>query len=252
MGNKGVFIFIFLLLSISLAYAQPPFDATQVTGEIVLSHTPLSSFPADSNLTFTFGVYNTTGLFLGNDTTDCLFMLHQATGTDILDIAPTFNISMFEWFVFVDSTYLSNNQDYQYSVYCNTTGLGGEIREAFQVTTGGREPGNPGANEAVIILLPILFCLLLLYTILKMGEEHTTLKLFLLLFIPPSFWAAMNIATEIVVEFYPNWDSFIELLAFYTEISGYIAAILFSYLFIWFIKHLFDVAAQKKKEKMEY
>lgn len=236
----------------SLAYGQPPFDAPQVVGQLTLAHNPLSTFPYGKNLSLDVGVYNTTGLALGNDSTDCLFMLHESTGNELLNTIPEFNVSMQEWRTKVDSTYLSNNQDYQYSVYCNTTGLGGEIREAFQVTTGGREPGNPGATEAFIVLLPLLFCALLIYATLKMNDkQHGTLKYFMYFLIPPSFWASMHIATEVIIEFFPTWESFIETLAFYTQISGWIAGILFAYFFIWLFMTIIKYVAEKKKKKQE-
>lgn len=107
------------------------------------------------------------------------------------------------------------------------------------------------ASIAAIIMAPLAFCFLLLYAALKMSDDHASLKYFFFLFIPPSFWATLHLATISLIEFYPTWTEGVDTLAFYTQLSGWIAGVMFAYLFIYFVYTVFTSIAEKKKKRME-
>lgn len=107
------------------------------------------------------------------------------------------------------------------------------------------------ASIGAIILSPMIFCFLLLYASLKMGEDHAALKYFFLLFIPPSFWASLHLASISIAEFHATWTNGIETMAFYVQLSGWIMGIMTAYLFIFFIYTAFTSMAEKKKKRSE-
>lgn len=165
----------------SLAYAQPPFDQPQVTGELVLSHNPMQFHNDYEDLIINVGVFNSTGIALTNTSTSCMFMLHTHMGIEIMNQEPIYNASMMEWSVTVNSTLLSKNEDYYYSVYCNTSSLGGQIKEPFAITVNGKEPQS--ATGLIIGILGV--CAVMLGLAFKIDEEHYFLKLLLILSVVP-------------------------------------------------------------------
>ena len=103
----------------------------------------------------------------------------------------------------------------------------------------------------ILSLLPLLLAVVLLYGGLKMSEEHSSLKYFLFFFIPPSIWASANLGTIALIRIYPDMTEFLETLAFYIKVSGWVFGIISAYFFIYFIYVVFTSIAEKKKKRLE-
>lgn len=104
---------------------------------------------------------------------------------------------------------------------------------------------------AVTILLPIIFGIILLVAGISLGQHHAPIKYFTFFMAVISFWASMHFAMLGVVKFYnfPELQSLIGSTVYWT---GWVFAILLTYFLIYIFYSVIHMAAQRKKERLEY
>lgn len=104
---------------------------------------------------------------------------------------------------------------------------------------------------AALILVPLLFGFLLLFSAWSMGENHAILKTFLFMLSLITFWVSLHFGMVSLIKFY-NFPEMQELLAFTTQWSSYVFFAIISYFALYLIYLLFKNMYQEKREKMEY
>lgn len=235
----------------TLATAQPFQVFQDVTGGgLELEISDLPQVKVNQSYVLNIHVFNGTSGYPVTSGASCGLHLYNSTLGEITESIVTTS-NGFDYQVNISSSNFSKSDFYPYIVQCNTSTAGGFLSGYIEATeTGFKNSDNP-ALTITLILLPLLFSALLLYGGLKMDEDHAALKYFLFLFIPPSLWASFHLATESIINFYPNWFTMTDNIAFYTQLSGWIAGVMFAYLFIYFIYTVFTSIAEKKRKRRE-
>lgn len=104
---------------------------------------------------------------------------------------------------------------------------------------------------AAIILLPMLFAFLLLIGAINLNEEHGALKVTMFLLAPIFFWTSLHFGVLSIIQYY-DFPALENILGTTVWWSGLLFFGIVSYFMIYFIYKAFQVAAQKKKERLEY
>ncbi|KKK62393.1 hypothetical protein LCGC14_3004780 [marine sediment metagenome] len=143
MKKGNIFLFLFLLsFFISLVSAQqPPSVQTNIninTG-LQIEFTQIQVFENSRDHIFNIHVFNiSTGLKVGNDTTDCTFHLFDNTGFHVINqLEMPFDSEGIDWDLTITGLNFTRNGEYSSLVVCNTTLLGGFASVGFNVTPTG-------------------------------------------------------------------------------------------------------------------
>lgn len=102
-----------------------------------------------------------------------------------------------------------------------------------------------------LILLPFLFGVALLIGGISLGKEHTVIKIGMFLLVPITFFASLHFGTLTIVEYY-DFPALENLLGTTTYWVGTIFFFILSYFLIYMFYMVTHVAAQKKKQELEY
>lgn len=102
-----------------------------------------------------------------------------------------------------------------------------------------------------LILIPMLLGLGLLIATMSMGKAHDLLKIFLFLLSFLLFFSSMHIGMVSVIKFY-EWPEMQEVIGTTVYWTGLILSFLIAYFLLASVRWFFHVAAQKKKERLEY
>jgi len=102
-----------------------------------------------------------------------------------------------------------------------------------------------------IILIPLLLSIIFIIGSAVLGEEHAALKIGLFLLSIPPFFASLHFGLISVIKFY-GFTELQDLIGTTTYWIGMIFFILLAYFMIYLFYKATHVAAQKKKERLEY
>ena len=139
--KKGfLFLFLFLLSSFILVSAQPPFQ--QVSGELrglSLRFPPVDVLKQSQTVTANMHVYNSTdGLILKNDTVQCFADLYNFRGGHLLENKEmNFRTGGNDFTQVILGGNFSEIGRHSFIIWCNSTGAGGFVSGAFEVTPTG-------------------------------------------------------------------------------------------------------------------
>lgn len=102
-----------------------------------------------------------------------------------------------------------------------------------------------------IILLPMVLAVIFILASISMGDDHAVLKIALFLLAPVLFFVSLHASLIALIKVYnfPEMQEFIGTTVYW---FGWFLFVLFSYFIIYFIYKAFQMAAQKKKERLEY
>jgi hypothetical protein len=102
-----------------------------------------------------------------------------------------------------------------------------------------------------IIMLPMLLAIIFIIASIGMGDDHAVLKISLFLLAPVLFFVSLHASMLSLIKVYnfPEMQEFIGTTSYW---FGWFLFVLFSYFFIYFIYKAFRIAAQEKKERLEY
>lgn len=104
---------------------------------------------------------------------------------------------------------------------------------------------------AALILAPMLLGFMFLLGSFFLGKEHSVLKIALFILTPITFWVSLNFGTIALVEIY-NMPDLIDSIGRTTYYTGTIFFILLIYFLIYGFYKMTHIAAQKRKERLEY
>jgi len=102
-----------------------------------------------------------------------------------------------------------------------------------------------------IILLPMILAIIFILSSIGMGDDHAVLKIALFLLAPVLFFVSLHASMLALIKVYdfPEMQEFIGTTSYW---FGWFLFVLFSYFIIYFIYKAFQMAAQKKRERLEY
>lgn len=253
--NFLTFLFLIIISSIFVSSAPPstPFEDTQGSLYVISAHSPTLKY--GDNVILYFNVYSINGTQLNNTQFNCTIHLYNWSDGKHLYEGGLATHSYAELEYEINYSLFTHKQNYEYLITCWTLPLKSEwgySRNSFKLSTTGEIINYEGfAIAVVLILLPLIFAFLLLYWVLHLGEEHTSLKIGLVLFTLTSFFFSLWTATETVIKFF-EWDSMQDLLTTALWIYGLLFFVIFSYWSIYLITKAFESARKKRAEKLNY
>jgi hypothetical protein len=102
-----------------------------------------------------------------------------------------------------------------------------------------------------IIMLPMILAIIFIIASIGMGDDHAVLKISLFLLAPVLFFVSLHASMLALIKVYnfPEMQEFIGTTSYW---FGWFLFTLFSYFIIYFIYKAFRIAAQEKKERLEY
>ena len=102
-----------------------------------------------------------------------------------------------------------------------------------------------------IIILPMILAIIFILSSIGMGDDHAVLKIALFLLAPVLFFVSLHASMLALIKVYdfPEMQEFIGTTSYW---FGWFLFVLFSYFIIYFIYKAFQMAAQKKRERLEY
>jgi Ca2+/Na+ antiporter len=105
---------------------------------------------------------------------------------------------------------------------------------------------------AAIILLPLLLGIMFLVSgFLLNSDEHKVMRIFLFLLSIPSFLTSLHFGLISIVKFY-DFPELQDAVGSTTYWVGLVFFAIISYFIIYLFHWIVNVAAQRKKEKLEY
>lgn len=161
-------VFFVFLLFLPIVTAAPPFLQSG-TGEFELE----IAFPKFNYLKFGqdidlhFHVFNASGHFMRNDTTDCLIHIYDNTGAHIVEQDKLVHDPPLDWSFVLNTSIITEPGSFAYIVQCNTSaqgGQGGFSSNSFEVTVDGVSTDNvsPSTIAITMFILVVTFTLFIL------------------------------------------------------------------------------------------
>ena len=178
-SSWGIIFSVLFFLIINISIAQPPFAEISIeTGLIDILYPFHPYHKANTNHTFSFHAFNSTGHILKSDTTSCYFHLYNREQGYIFEDELPFSGSDFKQEI--NGANFSMLGIHPFNVWCNSTqGQGGSVEGELVVTiTGRHEDGDINFNGSGIIISLSIIGLALLYSSFKINEEYKDLRLF--------------------------------------------------------------------------
>lgn len=252
--KKLSFIFVLLLL-VSVAQAAQ----INVNNGLQLRYPVIEWIPLNTAFDIPIHVYNLEdGLAVTTDV-NCTLHVYNETGKHIYTNWTTTVDHDYDYEFEISDSLLTTSGSYSISVYCycdqcssTNTDLGGFVSETFGANTDGKPKRTDGLGSlAFIIAIPLILGIFMIVGAATMGKEHGVLKIILFLLSVPLTWTSLHFAMIAVVRYY-------ELMALQNAIgtfvywSAWVFFVLLSYFIIYAIWKATEVAAQKKKERLEY
>jgi hypothetical protein len=180
------FAVLICVLVMPFTLAASPFKGAQgsTAGELLTIQIPGFSFQkSGSAFDIHVHVFNNTGYFVSNTTTNCSLHLYNESGEHVIRTAMTYDgILDFE----VESIRLNASGLYTYSIFCvSTLGRGGFATDSFYVTATGHDDNNSDLTPLAALLIGV-FLISVFFGIgahqFKDDEEHQILSYALFIF----------------------------------------------------------------------
>lgn len=207
------------------------------------------AFRQNDNVSLSFHVFNSTGYILEGGNVSCGLHLYNWTGREFTHVILGANGT--EHFYYYSDT--DKVGHYQYSIECaSLAGEAGFSTGSFELTPSGSPGIDDGFPLGIIILLPFFVSLIFLFGAVHLGESHAVLKIFLFLFGIIPYWASMNFAVIVVMEYYPSLVMLVDAMTSTIFWTGCILFVLVSYFAIYTIIKIIDRIATNKEQRMSY
>jgi hypothetical protein len=242
MKKNLIYFFLFLIL-ISSVYSV----SQESNNGITIINPKLDYIKTNTSFNLKFQVFDSNNTLLNNLSASC--QLNFYNGRDSLLIQNS-------------NLYFSNNEidfyqnfsnglnkgSYYYLVWCNSINEGGFISQSLEVTNNGEAPPKDLSPLVLLILFPFLFSLVIYFASVLWGEEHLILRSFFLFLIFVGFWASMQIALYVSLEYF-NFELLEDNIALIININGWIFWLLIAYYALYIISQLKNIAFGKKQER---
>lgn len=198
-------------------------------------------------------IYNvSTGYLVDNTSVSCIIYLLNSTQSHIFDSNINQAITKKHFEIIIDGGNFSDLNFYAITLHCNDSRIGGTYTAAFEVTKTGQSTTDDVFPIAIIILLPMILSFIFLVGAVSLSEEdHPIIKVFLFLLSIIPYFISMNFGLIAVIRFY-NFEEMEGLIGTNVFWFSIIFGVLVSYFIIYWIAKMIKIAAEKKKEKLEY
>jgi len=150
-----IFLFLFMVLS-SFAIAIPPVQSLSDSTEALQIEYPKIEYGmVNTPLTWNLHIFNSSGIPIGNTSTQCQLHIYNNTGGHIIKATNIpFNADEKEWYF---NTQINNTGAYSFLAFCNNSNKGGFISSAFFINDYGTvEKELGGVALGVIIFLVLI------------------------------------------------------------------------------------------------
>ena len=104
---------------------------------------------------------------------------------------------------------------------------------------------------AMIILLPMLLGFIMLLGSFFLGDDHAVLKIFLFLLAPITFWMSLHMGMLAIIKYF-DFPELQVLMGKTTYWTGMVFFVILAYYLLYVFMKAIHVAAQKKKERLQY
>lgn len=159
---------LFLLLFTTLILAEPPFiqdsGNTPFTEGLIIDYPKFIYYPAFRNLELHFHVYNiSTGRVMDNDTISCKLFLYNDTGENFYTVDRVEVENDLTSFVMsVNNTSILKTGGYGWTIYCNTSYLGGYSSGNAELTKTGEGDVVQDTEEEYFLYFVFALAIILL------------------------------------------------------------------------------------------
>jgi len=252
MKRKAFLVFLVFLVFVSFCHADPPFQQSFEEAGISIDYPKNDYFLQGREIELHFHVFNSTGYILDNTTTSCLIHIYNETGDHVVEENLLMDSNGIDFYYLLPSTMTQERKDYAYILHCNNSKQAGWISTTFTIGRGDYNESNIGGMPlAIIIAIPLIIGIFFLLVSFNLGEEHTGLKLVLMLgsFMP--FFASMHMAMLTLIRYY-EFTALEELIGTTTYWLGAVLAVLFFYLLVYIFYKSIMMINERKKERLNY
>lgn len=183
--------------------------------------------------------------------TDCLFSVTDHQGNAIAGAAATYNTSLGYWYYELSAVNTQAADIYNYYVYCNSSsGENGFVSDSFEVNPLGDCQSEDNSPIAILILIPLIFGLMLIFGgMLLDPEEHSVLRIFMMLGALMSYFASSFVGVQALIR-YTQATEMQDSIAILIWVFGVLIFVIIAYFFIYAFYKAVQRAAQKRKEMM--
>lgn len=171
--KKYIIYIIAAILLISLAFAAPPIQVNTGDNGLEIESVKYDYAKEDTTFKLHIHVFNkTTGLPVFGDSADCYLHLYNSTGSHILKEEMPFDAGdIFDFTLTIGAGNFTIGQ-HQYIIQCNTSGSGGFVSGAFEVTPDGNPRGDNIGLLLSLTIFSLAFILIGMYLFFKRKEDH--------------------------------------------------------------------------------
>lgn len=254
-------LFLFTLVMASSVSAVKPVDQTfSGTNGLQIEFPSFSYGKVNTSVEMPFHVYNLQDGRAVTSGVSCTLHIYEMDGHHIyIDTVTTTEHTYDYEFEINDSTFTYTGE-YRFVNTCECVGcgvdnedLGGFVTHNFEITSDGLPDDTEEGSGILIVLIiiPIIIALLLILGSAFLGEQHSILRWVSYFMVLPFSWVSFHFGTIALVKYF-DMVEFQIAIGSTVYWSGWVFFALIFYLIIYLVYTAFQVAAQKKKAKLEY
>lgn len=259
--NKQTIIFglVFWLLVAGALAVPPPSQTFGGTNGLQIEFPAFEYGRINTSFTFPFHVYNLQDGLVVNESTVCTLHVYNNVGEHIAIEYQNVASHGRDYEFLINDSLFRYEADFRFVVDCQCSAcgsqeedLGGFVSHGFTINNEGEPKNTSGTGLlAIIILIPILFGLFMIIGAVSLGEDHAVLKIFLFLLSPVTIFVSFHFATISLIKYY-TLSSLQQAVGNTTFWIAILFFVLISYFVIYTIWKAVEVAAQKRKERLNY
>jgi len=179
--RKITLFFIVLLCLSSIVYAEPPFlvtESSSTTLGLQIEYPPITYLIQNQPKKFHFHIFNATTGYPITAVDNCTFHLYSTKGSHIFTANNSAFSDVYDIEIIVNESNFTTPGFYSYIFQCQRGIYGGFVSTTLEVTYDGFE--SSATRNIYIQLGLIALCFFILLFAYKLEDEHTILKIFLL------------------------------------------------------------------------
>ena len=164
--NKLLIVFFIILAFAVVAVPQPKLAVTSNGGGLEIKYPFFEYVKVNEEMKFQFHLYNaTTGVPIGNESTECYFHLYNNSGDHIYVQNNIRKVEhMFDFEVYLNGTnFTVAEQEFSYIMQCNSSSAGGFVSAQFFTTFDGKATKDILGSGSIALLLFLIMVNILLY-----------------------------------------------------------------------------------------
>ncbi|GAH01631.1 unnamed protein product, partial [marine sediment metagenome] len=213
---------------------------------------PFNTFEQGEDVELAFHVFNISNGYPVNEGISCDFHVYNNSGKHLSVQTVTETAHQYDYEFKTDGLNFSAIGDYAYIVGCNNSLIGGFVSHSLTITKSGTD------EETIyffllLAFLPVIMGMFALFASFFLnGEEHSALKISMMLFGFTSTFATLWFSQVIIGTLYPKLEELTEALTFFTWFYGIIISVLIMYFLMYGFKKMVDASAEKEDAELKY